>query len=106
MIGIKFLGLLDQRLREIFPAYQDEMYTGINIFLCGDFYQLPPIGAIVIYSDLPNTRNADFLTGQQAYRALDITIRLIQLMWQDSDNKETLWFCRALEELQVYQVSQ
>jgi hypothetical protein len=36
MIGIKFLGLLDQRLREIFPAHQDEMYAGINIFVCGD----------------------------------------------------------------------
>ena len=38
MIGIKFLGLLDQRLREIFPARQDEMYASINIFVCGDFH--------------------------------------------------------------------
>ena len=48
MIGIKFLGLLDQRLREIFPARQNEMYAGINIFVCGDFHQLPPIGAMVM----------------------------------------------------------
>jgi hypothetical protein len=106
MIGIKFLGLLDQRLREIFPARQDEMYAGINIFLCGDFHQLPPIGAMVMYSDLPNARNADFLTGQQAYRALDTTVRLTQLMRQDGDDEETLRFRRALEELRVYQVSQ
>jgi ATP-dependent exoDNAse (exonuclease V) alpha subunit len=106
MIGIKFLGLLDQRLREIFPAWQDEMYAGINIFLCGDFHQLPPIGAMVMYSDLPNARNADFLTGQQAYRALDTTVRLTQLMRQDGDDEETLQFRRALEELRVYQVSQ
>ena len=105
MIGIKFLGLLDQRLREIFPARQDEMYAGINIFLCGDFHQLPPIGAMVMYSDLPNTRNADFLTGQQAYRALDTTVRLTQLMRQDGDDEETLRFRRALEELRIYQVS-
>ena len=58
MIGIKFLGLLDQRLREIFPARQDEMYAGINIFVCRDFHQLPPIGATVMYSNLPNARNA------------------------------------------------
>jgi ATP-dependent DNA helicase PIF1 len=106
MIGIKFLGLLDQRLREIFPARQDEMYAGINIFLCGDFHQLPPIGAMVMYSDLLNARNADFLTGQQAYRALDTTVRLTQLMRQDGDDEETLRFRRALEELRVYQVSQ
>jgi PIF1-like helicase len=106
MIGIKFLGLLDQRLREIFPARQDEMYAGINIFLCGDFHQLPPIGAMVMYSNLPNARNADFLTGQQAYRALDTTVRLTQLMRQDGDDEETLQFRRTLEELRVYQVSQ
>jgi ATP-dependent DNA helicase PIF1 len=106
MIGIKFLGLLDQRLREIFPAHQNEMYAGINIFVCGDFHQLPPIGATVMYSSLPNARNADFLTGQQAYRALDTTVRLAQLMRQDGDDEETLQFRRALEELRVYQVSQ
>ena len=106
MIGIKFLGLLDQRLREIFPAHQDEMYAGISVFVCGDFHQLPPIGAMVMYSNLPNARNADFLTGQQAYRALDTTVRLAQLMRQDGDDEETLQFRRALEELRVYQVSQ
>jgi ATP-dependent DNA helicase PIF1 len=106
MIGIKFLGLLDQRLREIFPARQDEIYAGINIFVCGDFHQLPPIAATVMYSNLPNARNADFLTGQQAYRALDTTVRLAQLMRQDSDDDETLQFRRALQESRVYQVSQ
>ncbi|EFY94086.1 ATP-dependent DNA helicase PIF1 [Metarhizium robertsii ARSEF 23] len=106
MIGIKFLGLLDQRLREIFPARQDEMYAGINIFVCGDFHQLPPIGATVIYSNLLNARNVDFLAGQQTYRALDTTVRLTQLMRQDGDDEETLKFRRALEELRVNQVSQ
>ncbi|KID96258.1 ATP-dependent DNA helicase PIF1, partial [Metarhizium majus ARSEF 297] len=105
MIGIKFLGLLDHRLREIFPARQDEMYAGINIFVCGDFHQLPPIAAAVMYSNLPNARNADFLAGQQAYRALDTTARLTQLMRQDGDDNETLQFRRALSELRVHQVS-
>lgn len=31
---------------------------------------------MVMYSDLPNARNADFLTGQQAFRALDTALRL------------------------------
>lgn len=105
MIGMKLLGLLDQRLREIFPARQDETYGGMNIFICGDFHQLPPIGATVMYAKMPNTRNADILSGQQAYRALDRTVRLSQLMRQDGDDEETLQFRRALEELRVYQVS-
>src|SRR5258708_19696153 len=75
MIGIKFLGLLDQRLREIFPAHQNQMYAGINIFVCVDFHQLPPIRPTSLYSSLPNARTADFLTVQQAYRTLDTTER-------------------------------
>lgn len=105
MIGIKFLGLLDHRLREIFPAHQNEMYAGINIFVCGDFHQLPPIGATVMHSNLPNARKVDFLAGQQAYRALDTTVRLTQLMRQDGDDDETLQFRLALEKLRVYRVS-
>jgi hypothetical protein len=81
------------------------MYAGINIFVCRDFHQLPPIRAAVMYSNPPNVRNADFLTGQQVYRALDTTARLTQLMRQDSDDEETLQFRRMLEELRVYQVS-
>ncbi|KID83166.1 ATP-dependent DNA helicase PIF1 [Metarhizium guizhouense ARSEF 977] len=57
-----------------------------------------------MYSNLPNARNADYLAGQQAYRALDTTARLTQLMRQDGDDEETLQFRRALEELRVYQV--
>ncbi|KAK9311748.1 ATP-dependent DNA helicase [Lipomyces starkeyi] len=82
------------------------MYAGINIFVCGDFHQLPPTGAMVMYSNLPNARNADFLTVQQAYRALDTTVRLAQLMRQNGDDEETIQFRRALEELRVDQVSQ
>jgi hypothetical protein len=105
MIGIKFLGLIDQRLREIFPSRQDEPYAGINIFVCGDFHQLPPIGAAVMYSNAPS-RNADHLRGQQSYRALDKTARLTQLMRQDGEDDETIQFCRALRELRTYEVSQ
>jgi hypothetical protein len=43
-----------------------------------------------MYSSLSNARNADFLTGQQVYRALDTTVRLAQLMRQDGDDEETL----------------
>lgn len=60
---------------------------------------------MVMYPNLPIARNADFLTGQQAYRALDTTVRLAQLLLQDGDDEETLQFRRTLEELRVYQVS-
>src|SRR3982074_688093 len=106
MSAIKFLGLLDQRLREIFPARQNEMYAGINIFVCGDFHQLPPIGATVTDSSLPSARSTAFLTGQQAYRALDTTVRLAQQMRRAGPDEEQPQFRRVFEELRVYQVSQ
>jgi len=41
--------------KELKKKKNDEMYAGINIFVCGDFCQLPPIGAAVMYST-PLTR--------------------------------------------------
>src|SRR3981189_442801 len=104
MIGIKQLGLIDQRLREIFPAHQDEVFAGANIFICGDFNQLPPIGAQVMYAFSSKT-NADYLSGQQAYRALNTTVRLAQLMRQDGDDEESGQFRQALSELRQCNVS-
>jgi PIF1-like helicase len=43
MIPLKTLAMMDQRLRQIFPEKQDEFFGGINVFLCGDFFQLPSV---------------------------------------------------------------
>jgi ATP-dependent DNA helicase PIF1 len=73
MIDIVTLSLIDDRLRAIFPA-DSRPFGGINILLCRDFYQLPPVGGKPLYSlSYPNT---NILKGHEIYRAFDRTIRL------------------------------
>jgi hypothetical protein len=38
MIDLKMLALINARLREIFPARSMEPFSGINFFLCSDFF--------------------------------------------------------------------
>jgi hypothetical protein len=39
MLGLKTLGLIDQRLREIFPRSGDKFFGGLSVSLIGDFFQ-------------------------------------------------------------------
>jgi hypothetical protein len=58
-----------------------------------------------MYTNPPNPTTADFLAGQLAYHALDMTVQLTQLMRQDGENEETILFCQALSELRECNVS-
>ena len=49
MVGRKFLGQVDKRLRQVFPHQADELFGGCSCLLFGDFGQLPPV------MDLPST---------------------------------------------------
>jgi len=42
-VSLKLMSQVDQRLRQI-RADRDNYFGGISIVLCGDFYQLAPVG--------------------------------------------------------------
>jgi hypothetical protein len=103
MIDIKMLSLIDDRLRAILPASSDQHFGGVNVLLCGDFFQLPPVGGKPLFSR--SHMQVDAIKGSQLYQAFDRTIRLIQVMRQQGDDEISTRFRLALSELRVGQLS-
>ncbi len=50
MVGRRMLGLIDTRLRQIFPKKKNEPFSGRSIILFSDFGQLPPVLDVPMYS--------------------------------------------------------
>ena len=45
---------IDLRFRQIFPGI-DRPFGGLNCLICGDFFQLPPVGSEALYRKVPST---------------------------------------------------
>lgn len=103
MIDLKMLSLIDTRLRAICPQ-NDQPFGGLNILLCGDFYQLPPVGGLPLYYLRP--QHIDTIKGSHLYRVFDRTIRLTEVMRQQGEDDISTRFRTALSELRSATLSQ
>ena len=45
------------RLIEIFGCDSEKTFTGLPVIVCGDFYQLPPVNGVPIYSTNPTIKD-------------------------------------------------
>jgi hypothetical protein len=104
MIDLKILSIIDDRLRLIFPDKADQAFGGLNVLLCGDFFQLPPVNGRALYS--MKVTGPIAMKGQGLYRSFDRTIRLTQVMRQQGEDETAVRFRTALSELRESRLSQ
>jgi hypothetical protein len=100
MIGLSFLGKLDQRLRQI-RCSPDEPFGGINMLFCGDFGQLAPVADSAMYSEARPKEGQHLTIGRFAYQAINRTIVLDEIMRQKGQTANDVLFRQVLEELRT-----
>ena len=80
MVSNKLLLYIHQRLSEIFGTTNDDLFGGISIITCGDFYQLPPIQQKPVYAEF----NDPMLNINHCWRYFKIA-ELTEVMRQRGD---------------------
>ena len=80
---------MDSRLSTIVSNPETE-FGGINVILCGDFYQLSPIASKPLYDDGQGYVNSpEVACGQHLYSLLDRTIVLDQIIPQEGADERS-----------------
>ena len=49
MIGRRQLGIMHNRLCQVFPTHRSEPFAGVSLILIADFAQLPPVEDTPLY---------------------------------------------------------
>ena len=67
MVGRKFMGQIDRRLRQAFPSCAHQILGGISCLLFGDFGQLPPVFDLPLFTTSQSSNLSDL--GRTAYQS-------------------------------------
>lgn len=85
MLGLALLAQIDSRLRQLRPM--DTWLGGFSVALIGDFYQLPPVGDIGLFSPAPSLTKESPRSnlqrhGKSVYHRFNTSFELTQLLRQ------------------------
>ena len=103
MVGRKFLGQVDKRLRQVFPHRADMLFGGCSCLLFGDFGQLPPVMDLPLYTTVSRSPLSD--QGSTAYQLFDCAIVLQQVMRQSGQDPHQVLFRNILLRLRDAQLT-
>lgn len=102
MINLKMLSYINRRLRQIY-AKPKEQFSSISVVLFSDFYQLLPVSSKLLFSS--TIQNKDELNRRTIYLQFTITVKLTQLIRQDSTNPTSLQFKAVLKNIRNNQIT-
>jgi hypothetical protein len=69
IIDLKMLSLIDNRLQAIRPQAADQLFRGINVLFCGDFFQLSLVGGQPLFAS--QAKHVNTIKGSYLYQAFD-----------------------------------
>lgn len=95
MVGLRLLGLIDQRLKAAKPSPTPQFFGGLSILLVGDFAQLEPVADTVMISTASVSEELK-VCGQRAYASIATSVKLTQLQRQNGTDASTQRFIRLL----------
>ena len=102
MIGLKLLAIIDFRLREIRPQFNDKPVGGVTVVLFGDFSQLPPVANAALYQFISNQSPTMIQHASKLYHNAFIrAFNLTQQMRQQGQTEMDLKFQTALSHLRM-----
>jgi hypothetical protein len=72
MIDLQCLSLIDNCLQAILPDNASYPFSGLNVLLCSDFFQLLPVSGRALYTSI--VTNLEAIKSQQLYHSFDWTV--------------------------------
>ena len=73
MVSSMLLYQVNQRLNEIF-GYSDQLpFAGMSVIVCGDFYQLPPVRGLPVYSSTTSIKGLLTLDLWHKFKMAELT---------------------------------
>ena len=100
MIRQVHLAWIDRHLRQIYSVRNDDYFKSLNILLINNFHQLPLINQTALYGNLPTKLLKLTSYKKGAYKAIDQTIVLDQVMQQCSNNIKSFVFKTTFIKIQ------
>ena len=83
MVSSALFYQVNQRLNEIFMCSSDKCFGGLSVLLCGDFYQLPPVRGIPLFSSSDAIKS---LLSLNLWRKFEM-VELTEVMRQRGDER-------------------